>query len=417
MKKLLAMMAVVATVMSLASCSQEKSIYQEQTKYLPVVLQGSNKWSILNVETGEVVAKDVWVNAPSPVVDDMFWVYNDKNRIDIYNVANCKEPVNKDVYGSATCYSGGYAIVSKPGEPLQVIDKECNTVAQLSPSILTASMFSNERSVVHTDLDRYGYIDATGDTVIAANLGYAAGFNEDDVALVSFSEASDSAKVLSVIDKSGKKLYDFDSEKYQEIFYTIWETLAERYGDRADRVAFELLNEVTEARFLPAWKRISRECVRRIRFFAPDTIILLGSYNWNSARTVPELDAPYDDKVVYNFHFYEPHAFTHQGAYWMPELRDKRMAYADCGASEAWFEDFLAPAVEKAKKENCELYCGEFGVIDVVPPEEAVKWFKDLHAVFERHDIAHAMWTWKQMDFGLIDARMDGVRDALLELL
>lgn len=217
MKKLLAMMAVVATVMSLASCSQEKSIYQEQTKYLPVVLQGSNKWSILNVETGEVVAKDVWVNAPSPVVDDMFWVYNDKNRIDIYNVANCKEPVNKDVYGSATCYSGGYAIVSKPGEPLQVIDKECNTVAQLSPSILTASMFSNERSVVHTDLDRYGYIDATGDTVIAANLGYAAGFNEDDVALVSFSEASDSAKVLSVIDKSGKKLYDFDSEKYQII--------------------------------------------------------------------------------------------------------------------------------------------------------------------------------------------------------
>ena len=218
-------------------------------------------------------------------------------------------------------------------------------------------------------------------------------------------------------DAEEKEAGFFDSEKYQEIFYTIWETLAERYGDRADRVAFELLNEVTEARFLPAWKRISRECVRRIRFFAPDTIILLGSYNWNSARTVPELDAPYDDKVVYNFHFYEPHAFTHQGAYWMPELRDKRMAYADCGASEQWFEDFLAPAVEKAKKENCELYCGEFGVIDVVPPEEAVKWFKDLHAVFERHDIAHAMWTWKQMDFGLIDARMDGVRDELLELL
>ena len=218
-------------------------------------------------------------------------------------------------------------------------------------------------------------------------------------------------------DAEEKEAGFFENESYQERFYWIWETLAEWFAGMSDRVAFELLNEVTEARFLPAWKRISRECVRRIRFFAPDTIILLGSYNWNSARTVPELDAPYDDKVVYNFHFYEPHAFTHQGAYWMPELRDKRMAYADCGASEQWFEDFLAPAVEKAKKENCELYCGEFGVIDVVPPEEAVKWFKDLHTVFERHDIAHAMWTWKQMDFGLIDARMDGVRDALLELL
>ena len=218
-------------------------------------------------------------------------------------------------------------------------------------------------------------------------------------------------------DAGEKEAGFFESESYQEKFYAIWETLAEWFGGKPDRVAFELLNEVTEACFLPAWKRISRECVRRIRLYAPDTIILLGSYNWNSARTVPELDAPYDDKMVYNFHFYEPHAFTHQGAYWMPELQDKRCAYADCGASEQWFEDFLAPAIEKAEKEHCELYCGEFGVIDVVPPEEAVKWFRDLHKVFERHDIAHAVWSWKQMDFGLIDARMDGVRDELLTLL
>lgn len=218
-------------------------------------------------------------------------------------------------------------------------------------------------------------------------------------------------------DAGEKEAGFFESESYQERFYDIWETLAEWFGGMSDRVAFELLNEVTEVRFLPAWKRISRECVRRIRFFAPDTIILLGSYNWNSARTVPELDAPYDEKIVYNFHFYEPHAFTHQGAYWMPELQDKRCAYADCGASEAWFEDFLAPAIEKAEKENCELYCGEFGVIDIVPPEEALKWFRDLHAVFARHGIAHAMWSWKQMDFGLIDEHMDGVRDELLKLL
>ena len=218
-------------------------------------------------------------------------------------------------------------------------------------------------------------------------------------------------------DAGEKEAGFFESESYQERFYDIWETLAEWFGGMSDRVAFELLNEVTEARFLPAWKRISCECVRRIRVYAPDTIILLGSYNWNSARTVPELDAPYDDKMVYNFHFYEPHAFTHQGAYWMPELQDKRCAYADCGASEQWFEDFLAPAIEKAEKEHCELYCGEFGVIDVVPPEEAVKWFRDLHKVFERHDIAHAVWSWKQMDFGLIDERMDGVRDELLTLL
>ena len=211
----------------------------------------------------------------------------------------------------------------------------------------------------------------------------------------------------------------FDSEAFQEKFYTIWECFAARWGAKHEQVMFELLNEVTEKEFLPAWKRISRECVRRIRRLAPETRILLGSYCWNSARTLPELDAPYDERVLYNFHFYEPHVFTHQGAYWMDESFDKtrRLSYDESGVSEAYFEDFLAPAFEKAAKENCELYCGEFGVIDVVPPEEALKWFRDLHAVFERHGVAHSLWSYKQMDFGLSDARMDGVRGELLKLL
>lgn len=211
----------------------------------------------------------------------------------------------------------------------------------------------------------------------------------------------------------------FESEKYQELFYAVWECFAARYGSRPQWVMFDLLNEVTEERYLEAWKRISRECVRRVRAAAPETLILIGSFQWNSARTVPALPAPYDERVLYNFHFYEPHAFTHQGAYWEAPYRDisPRYSYAESGASEEFFEDFLAPALEKAEKEGCELYCGEFGVIDVVPPEEAVKWFRALHAVFERHGIAHSLWSYKQMDFGLSDARMDGVREELLKLL
>ena len=211
----------------------------------------------------------------------------------------------------------------------------------------------------------------------------------------------------------------FESAAQQEKFYAVWECFAGRYGAKPERVMFDLLNEVTEERYLDAWKRISREAVGRIRRLAPETLILLGSCGWNSARTLPALDAPYDPGVVYNFHFYEPHAFTHQGAYWEAASRDvsERIAYAESGASEAYFEDFLAPALEKARQEGCELYCGEYGVIDVVPPAEAVKWFRDLHRVFRRHGIARCLWSYKEMDFGLSDARMDGVRDELLELL
>ena len=220
-------------------------------------------------------------------------------------------------------------------------------------------------------------------------------------------------------DKGENEAGFFESEAYQEKFYAVWECFARRWGDRADRVMFELLNEVTEKEYLPVWKRISRECVGRIRAYAPEITVLLGSYNWNSARTLPELDAPYDGHVIYNFHFYEPISFTHQGAYWMADTMDLslRYRYEDSGVSRDWFEDFLRPALEKAEREGTELYCGEYGVIDVVPPEEAVKWFRDLHAVFERHGIARSLWSYKEMDFGLQDQRMDGVREELLGLL
>ena len=215
MKKFFLMTAVLVTVLALGGCSDKEKAFVEDTNYIAVMLQNSSKWSIVNVETGEVVAKDAFKNAPSTISDDMFYVYGDDNRIDFYNVADCTKPVNKERYGSATGFDGGFAIVSKPGEPLQVIDKECNTVAKLSPSILTANMFRNGRAVIHTDLDRYGYIDTKGDTVVAPNLGFAKSFMAQDAALVSYSNPGDSASVLSVIDLNGKKLCDIDTKQYQ----------------------------------------------------------------------------------------------------------------------------------------------------------------------------------------------------------
>ena len=210
----------------------------------------------------------------------------------------------------------------------------------------------------------------------------------------------------------------FENEKYQALFYRIWETFAQRWGSMGGRILFDLLNEVTEERFLPAWMNIARECVARIRPLAPDTPILVGSWAHNSAKTVKDLSAPFDDKVVYSFHCYEPIAFTHQGAYWMPELAHAKFSScAEHGVTEAFFEELLAPALEKAEREGTELYCGEYGVIDRVPPEEALPWFRAFHAVMERHGIGRCLWSYREMDFGLADGRMDAVRPELLGLL
>ena len=85
--------------------------------------------------------------------------------------------------------------------------------------------------------------------------------------------------------------------------------------------------------------------------------------------------------------------------------------------SAAYFENFMAEAVAAAEKQGVPLYCGEYGVIDRADPEDALAWFTMIHAAFEKYGIGRAAWSYREMDFGLSDARMDGVRDRLVKVL
>ena len=124
-----ALATVIAIV--LAACGGKDTTYQYKTEYLPVQIVGSEKWSILNVQTGEVVAKDAFVNAPSPVVAGMFYVMNDDGSYDYYDVNAPTQPVAGH-FGSVTAFSDdGVAVCSKVGSPLCVIDRTGAVVKQL----------------------------------------------------------------------------------------------------------------------------------------------------------------------------------------------------------------------------------------------------------------------------------------------
>ena len=210
----------------------------------------------------------------------------------------------------------------------------------------------------------------------------------------------------------------FEDEAYQRRFCRLWEQIARRYGHMSDRVVFELLNEVTSPDFMDVWNRVAKEAIRCIRVYAPNMLILVGGYHNNAAHAVPALDAPADDRVIYNFHCYDPLHYTHQGAYWVDQLdKSARVAFCDSGAAEKYFEEVFAPAIEAAERNHTTLYCGEYGVIDVVPTADALEWFKVIHAVFERHGIARCAWSYRQMDFGIGDERWDALRAELLKVL
>ena len=73
--------------------------------------------------------------------------------------------------------------------------------------------------------------------------------------------------------------------------------------------------------------------------------------------------------------------------------------------------------MEAAEKNHTALYCGEYGVIDIASPEDMLKWYRVIHDTFEKHEVARSAWSYRKMDFGLIDERLDSIRERLIPLL
>lgn len=210
-------LAAVAALL-LTACGGKEATYQYKTQYLPVQLTGSEKWSILDVNSGEVIAKDAFDNAPSPIVAGMFYVMNADGSYDYYDVAAPTTPVAGH-YGSVTSFSDdGVAVCSRIGGSLCVIDRKGNVVKELPKDVSQCSMFARGMAAIQNDNGQWGYINASGDSIIATNYSSANLFLYEDYAMVIDAEQpSDSVLTYSVIDKSGKVLFTSNTMQYQPI--------------------------------------------------------------------------------------------------------------------------------------------------------------------------------------------------------
>ncbi len=229
----------------------------------------------------------------------------------------------------------------------------------------------------------------------------------------------------------------FHSEALQQRFISLWKKIALRFGS-CSNVAFELLNEVVENENAAAWNELIQRTVSAIRVIT-DTPIIYGGIQWNSASTLKLLEIPKHKNIIFTFHFYEPLLFTHQKAHWVKTIDPEKdifypetMSYykllskpigeqgeavlrvkAETMGTE-FVEEMICEAIDAAKAAGVELYCGEFGVIDQAPVRDTMNWFRDVHEVFEKHDIGCSIWTYKEMDFGLTGSHYDSIRDELI---
>lgn len=229
----------------------------------------------------------------------------------------------------------------------------------------------------------------------------------------------------------------FDSHELQKRFISLWTNIAARYGKNGN-VVFEPLNEVSKIDSRK-WNALISKLLSAIRPFAPDKKIIFGGTQWNSVHTLQLLEIPDDKNIVYNFHFYEPFLFTHQHASWLSAVSDISMRYPgtmeiyrktsenigcfgsglkntdEMGAE--FMDKLISEAVDAAVNADVPLYCGEYGVIDQAVISDTAVWFEDIHSVFEKHGIGRAVWTYKEMNFGINDEHYASCLDRIVNSL
>lgn len=231
----------------------------------------------------------------------------------------------------------------------------------------------------------------------------------------------------------------FNNANAQARFLSIWDRISKRYA-YVPNVIFELLNEVTDLEFIDPWNKLIVKAVETIRKNAGENPIIYGGVCWNSASFVKDLVPPPSKNIIYTFHLYEPLLFTHQKAPWVEALRNgkdipftdsmeffrkeskvlgfmgENLFRAKCEKmGPEFFDEFLKEAIDTAKAHGVPLYCGEYGVIDRADAWESVKWYKAVHQIFEKHQIGHALWSYKEMDFGFTGDHYKPLRDFILK--
>ncbi len=97
----------------------------------------------------------------------------------------------------------------------------------------------------------------------------------------------------------------------------LWKQIATRYSNtNPDRVFFQIYNEPYNMDAAD-WQISAEYILGEIRTVTSSHTLIVGGTNWNSIQGLLQLEIFDDDNIIYDFHYYEPFVFTHQGASWV----------------------------------------------------------------------------------------------------
>jgi len=208
-----------------------------------------------------------------------------------------------------------------------------------------------------------------------------------------------------------------DDDALQDRFTALWTMLEDRFSGESS-VVFELLNEVRDVD-PEKWNDLAARTLSAIRKKNPERYVVVGPVCWNNPPMLKRLRIFDDERVIYTFHMYAPHEFTHQrGVLQAPQLFYNRdmpypceidryrdfhrtvwnnpNAYPEYDRMDIrYIRDALRPAAEFAEAHpDLTLWCGEFGTIRHARLEWRENWMRDVITVLKENGIPWCVWNY-----------------------
>jgi len=213
-------------------------------------------------------------------------------------------------------------------------------------------------------------------------------------------------------------------------FIELWRDLAAHFASTdPEHVFFEIMNEPNQDDTYH-WQGIQNAVARTIRSVAPHHTIIADPDRLSTIDDLLAMEPIGLPNVIYGFHNYEPHAFTHQGATWnsvlfqplrqipypsSPEAISSKLDQEPTLAGkyflaqyglERWDGARLEAMIEYAAKwsqlHHVPVYCSEFGAMRrYAEPSQRAQYLHDMRVALEKNHIGWAMWDY-QDSFGLV---------------
>jgi aryl-phospho-beta-D-glucosidase BglC (GH1 family) len=175
-----------------------------------------------------------------------------------------------------------------------------------------------------------------------------------------------------------------------------WKAIALRYKGNDVIVAYDILNEPNYPNGMSDlwYKKMLPASVQAIRSIDQNVWLVVEPGPWGlpgGFSSMPLLD---DDRVIYSFHHYAPHTYTHQGilsyknyAATYPGTNKMFVTSPESFWDKAALQNSMQAAIDFAAANHVRILVGEFSAIRWAPG--AAKWLEDSIAVFEEQG-----WDW-----------------------